>query len=119
LTYKLYLKKIQNNKALIIQRRNNMTKADLVKQVATDTGMLRREVAQIVDSFLLTIKEVLKDGEHIEIRGFGTFDTKIRKPRMGRNPKTEALVPVPERRVPTFKYSRGFKLEIINTDKNK
>ncbi|HPY96052.1 MAG TPA: HU family DNA-binding protein [Candidatus Cloacimonadota bacterium] len=96
-----------------------MTKADLVKRVAQDTGMLRREVAQIVDSFLITVKEVLKDGEHIEIRGFGTFDTKMRKPRMGRNPKTEEKVPVPARRVPTFKYSRGFKVEILNCNNKK
>ncbi len=92
-----------------------MTKADLVKQVANDTGMLRREVAQIVDAFLLSVKEKMKEGNHIEIRGFGTFKLKTRKPRVGRNPKTEEKVPVPERVVPTFKFSREFKLDIINS----
>ena len=94
-----------------------MTKADLVKQIASDTGIYRKDVAQIVDSFLETVKEKMKEGNHIEIRGFGTFKLKTRKPRVGRNPKTDEKVPVPERLVPTFKFSREFKMDIIKTGK--
>lgn len=94
-----------------------MTKADLVKIIANETGIIRKDVSVIVDSFFSTTKDCLKAGNHIEIRGFGTFKLKQRKPRTGRNPRTDATIPVPERTVPTFKFSREFKNEIIDTFK--
>ena len=94
-----------------------MTKADLVKIIANETGIIRKDVSVIVDSFFSTTKDCLKEGNHIEIRGFGTFKLKQRKPRMGRNPRTDEKIPVPERTVPTFKFSRGFKNEVIEIHK--
>ncbi|HNU54090.1 MAG TPA: HU family DNA-binding protein [Candidatus Syntrophosphaera sp.] len=95
-------------------RRKNMTKADLVKLVSENTGIIRKDVAVVVDSLLQAIKDSLGKGHHIEIRGFGTFRLKTRKPRMGRNPKTEEKVPVPARTVPTFKFSREFKNMVVD-----
>jgi len=89
-----------------------MTKADLVKIVSAETGIIRKDVALAVDAFLEAIKDTMKEGKHIEIRGFGTFKLKQRKERIGRNPKTEEKVVVPERIVPTFKFSRAFKEEV-------
>lgn len=89
-----------------------MTKADLVKMVSESTGIIRKDVAVMVDSLLQSIKDSLAEGHHIEIRGFGTFRLKTRKARMGRNPKTEEKIPVPARTVPTFKFSREFKLSV-------
>ncbi|MEN6445958.1 MAG: HU family DNA-binding protein [Candidatus Cloacimonas sp.] len=86
-----------------------MTKADLVKIISENTGIIRKDVAVVVDAFLLAIKDSLVKGNHIEIRGFGTFKVKTRKPRVGRNPKTDQKVPVPARTVPTFKFSHDFK----------
>ncbi len=94
-----------------------MTKADLVKIIANETGIIRKDVSVIVDSFFNTTKDCLKEGNHIEIRGFGTFKLKQRKARTGRNPRTDATIPVPERTVPTFKFSREFKTDIIETFK--
>jgi nucleoid DNA-binding protein len=94
-----------------------MTKADLVKRVADDTGIIRKDVALAVDAFLNAVKDTLQEGEHIEIRGFGTFKLKTRKARMGRNPKTDEKVQVPERIVPTFKFSRAFKEEVDKSNK--
>ncbi|MBP7205490.1 MAG: integration host factor subunit beta [Candidatus Cloacimonetes bacterium] len=91
-----------------------MTKADLVKVISENTGIIRKDVAVVVDSLLQSIKDSLGKGHHIEIRGFGTFRLKTRKPRMGRNPKTEEKVPVPARTVPTFKFSREFKTSVID-----
>lgn len=91
-----------------------MTKADLVKKVSENTGIIRKDVAVVVDALLQSIKDVLAEGNHIEIRGFGTFRLKTRKPRTGRNPKTNAKVPVPERTVPTFKFSREFKNSVVD-----
>jgi len=93
-----------------------MTKADLVKIIANETGIIRKDVAIVVDTFLEAVKDSMKDGNHIEIRGFGTFKLKVRKPRIGRNPKTADKVPVPERVVPTFKFSRAFKDEVADAN---
>jgi len=94
---------------------NQMTKADLVKDISTETGIIRKDVAIVVDALLHSIKEMMKAGRHIEIRHFGTFKLKIRKARMGRNPKTSDQVAVPERVVPTFKFSREFKVGVLNS----
>ncbi|MCB5246650.1 MAG: integration host factor subunit beta [Candidatus Cloacimonetes bacterium] len=95
-------------------KEKHMTKADLVKVISENTGIIRKDVAVVVDSLLQSIKDSLGKGHHIEIRGFGTFRLKTRKPRMGRNPKTEEKVPVPARTVPTFKFSREFKNTVID-----
>ncbi len=91
-----------------------MTKADLVKIVSENTGIIRKDVAVVVDALLQSIKDSLGSGHHIEIRGFGTFKLKTRKPRVGRNPKTDEKVPVPARTVPTFKSSREFKTSVMD-----
>ncbi|OPX30230.1 MAG: integration host factor subunit beta [Candidatus Cloacimonas sp. 4484_143] len=95
-----------------------MTKADLVRLVSAETGIIRKDVALAVDAFLDAVKDSMKDGKHIEIRGFGTFKLKERKERIGRNPKTEEKVTVPKRIVPTFKFSRAFKDEVDGANKN-
>ncbi len=94
-----------------------MTKADLVRIVSDDTGIVRKDVSLAVDAFLEAVKDSLKEGKHIEIRGFGTYKLKMRKERIGRNPKTEEKVIVPERTVPTFKFSRGLKQEVNDANK--
>ncbi len=91
-----------------------MTKADLVKIISENTGIIRKDVAVVVDSLLQSIKDSLGKSHHIEIRGFGTFKLKTRKPRVGRNPKTDEKVPVPARTVPTFKFSREFKSSVVD-----
>jgi nucleoid DNA-binding protein len=91
-----------------------MTKADLVKIISENTGIIRKDVAVVVDALLQSIKDSLAKGNHIEVRGFGTFKLKTRKPRVGRNPKTDEKVPVPARTVPTFKFSREFKTSVVD-----
>ncbi|RLF05581.1 MAG: integration host factor subunit beta [Thermoprotei archaeon] len=86
-----------------------MTKADLVEIVAERTGFTKTDVHVICDMLLDVIKEVMAEGHNIEIRRFGTFKLKIRKPRKARNPRTGESVPIPERVVPVFKPSNEFK----------
>jgi integration host factor beta subunit len=86
-----------------------MTKADLVDEIAQITGLTKKDVAQTVDEFLEGVCRALIQGKHIEIRGFGTFKVKQRKPRIARNPRTGDQVPVPERKVPVFKVSKELK----------
>ena len=91
-----------------------MTKADLVEQVheAIGPGVTKKDCAAVVDAFLNAVKKAIADGEHIEIRGFGTFKVRHRKPRVARNPRTGESVMVPARAVPIFKPSRLFKKEV-------
>jgi nucleoid DNA-binding protein len=93
-----------------------MTKAELVEKIAEKTGLTRTDVAVIVDGFLDAIKQAMKEGNNIEIRGFGTFKIKSRKARKARNPRTGEEVPVPDRKVPVFKPSNEFKELIIKQD---
>lgn len=86
-----------------------MTKADIVNDIANKTGLTKKDVGEAVDRFLECVSEGLINKEHFEIRGFGTFKTKKRKARMARNPRTGEQVPVPERYVPIFKFSRELK----------
>ncbi len=91
-----------------------MTKADLVERVyeAIGPGVTKKDCAAIIDAFLNAVKRALASGQHIEIRGFGTFKVRHRKPRLARNPRTGDPVHVPSRAVPVFKPSRLFKEEV-------
>jgi integration host factor beta subunit len=91
-----------------------MTKADLVDEIAERTGLTKKDVAETVDEFLEGVCRALVAGKHIEIRGFGTFKVKDRKPRIARNPRTGESVPVAARRVPVFKVSKELKDKVAN-----
>ena len=85
-----------------------MTKAELVEQVAKKIRPLvpKRDCGVVVDLFLEAVKDALARGDHIEIRGFGTFKVRERRPRQARNPRTGEAVSVPAREVPVFKPSK-------------
>ena len=91
----------------------NITKHDLIVAVSKVTGLTQADTKIGVEELLETISKILETGKHIEIRGFGTFYTKIRKPRPARNPKTGDVVPLPRRVVPLFKYSSELKGKIV------
>ena len=90
-----------------------MTKADIVDKVAAGTGLTKLETEAIIEGFIKTVIEALKEGKGIEIRGFGSYRVKKKNSRQARNPKTGEQVFVPEHFVPTFKFSKEFK-EIVN-----
>src|SRR5258708_12987899 len=83
-----------------------MTKADLVDQATAIGDLTRRDGEVIVDTLFDAVIGALKSGDKIEIRGFGSFRTRQRNARTGRNPKTGAKVDVPAKRVPFFKPSK-------------
>lgn len=90
-----------------------MTKADIVDRVAAGTGLTKLETEAIIEGFFSTVIDALKNGRGIEIRGFGSYKVRKKKPRNARNPKTGEKVFVEEHYVPTFKFSREFK-DIVN-----
>ena len=83
-----------------------MTKADLVDKVTALGDLTRRDGEVIVDTLFEAVIGALKSGDKIEIRGFGSFRTRQRNARTGRNPKTGDKVDVPAKRVPFFKPSK-------------
>ncbi len=87
----------------------NATKHDLIVEVSKSTGLTQADTKIVVEELLETIAKNLEAEKNIEIRGFGTFYTRIRKPRPARNPKTGEVVPLYKRVVPLFKYSGEFK----------
>ena len=87
-----------------------MTKADIVDKVAVGTGLTKLETEAIIEGFFKTVIESLTEGKGIEIRGFGSYKVKKKNARHARNPKTGEQVQVPEHYVPTFKFSKDFKL---------
>ena len=90
-----------------------MTKDDIVDKIASGTGVTKLETEAIVEGFFSTVIDSLKNGNGIEIRGFGTYKVKKKNARQARNPKTGEQVFVPEHYVPTFKFSKDFKA-IVN-----
>ncbi len=91
-----------------------MTKADLVEQVAGVIGqrVTKRDCGLVADAFLDAVQDTLARGDHIEIRGFGTFKVRHRKARTARNPRTGETVEVPPRVAPVFKPSIHFRSRI-------
>ena len=79
-----------------------MTKAELVARVTAKTQMTQQQTAQVVDLLLASIVEALHAGDKVELRGFGSFRRRARRPRQGRNPKTGEVVEVPTQIVPFF-----------------
>ena len=92
-----------------------MTKAQLVAEVARTTQVTKKDAEVIVSTVLESIVDSLKDGDKIELRGFGSFRIRQRGSRIGRNPKTGARVDVPSKKIPYFKPGKQLK-ELLNSD---
>ncbi len=90
-----------------------MTKADLVEEVTQIGDLTRRDGEVVVDTVFDAVIQALQAGDKIEIRGFGSFRIRQRKPRTGRNPKTGDKVEVPAKRVPYFKPSKELR-DLVN-----
>ncbi len=90
-----------------------MTKADLVDRVTALGDLTRRDGEVIVDTLFDSVIVALKAGDKVEIRGFGSFRTRQRNSRTGRNPKTGTRVEVPAKRVPFFKPSKELR-DLVN-----
>ena len=89
-----------------------MTKADLVEEIAVETGVSKQHTALIVDGMIEAVCRALSDGRHLEIRGFGTFKVRERRARRARNPRSGSEVQVPAKLVPVFKPSKELKAQI-------
>jgi integration host factor subunit beta len=80
-----------------------MTKAEIIKILADQVGLTRRQAAEVLSLVLDRVVDAIRRGEKVELRGFGSFRTRNRRARAGRNPRTGAQVAVPPKVVPYFK----------------
>ena len=98
---------------LTIREEGPMTKADLIDEVSRLAELTRKDSEVIVETIFDSVVRSLRAGDKIEIRGFGSFRTRQRKPRVGRNPKTGERVEVPAKKIPFFKPSKELK-DLVN-----
>lgn len=87
-----------------------MTKSQLVQELMGRAAHIsQKDMGLIVDTVFDSMVHALETGERIELRGFGTFEIRTREPRLGRNPKSGAKVPLGIRKVPFFKAGKELK----------
>ncbi len=89
-----------------------LTKADMAKSLFNAIGLNKREALKLVDSFFEELEAALAVGEQIRLSGFGNFYLRDKKERPGRNPKTGEEVPIPARRVVTFRPGQKLKARV-------
>ncbi len=86
-----------------------MNKSDLISQVAEKAGLKKVDAEKAVNAIFDSIGEALKEGDKVQLIGFGTFETRERSARVGRNPQTGTEIQIPASKVPAFKPGSGLK----------
>ena len=86
-----------------------MNKNDLIRAIANEAGIKLKDAGAYLDATITAITKGLKDGEKIQISGFGTFELKSKEARDGINPKTGAKIKIEASKNPTFKFGKAFK----------
>ena len=90
-----------------------MNKTELIAAVAEKAGLTKKDVEKAVSATLETIKEEVAEGGKVQIIGFGTFEARTRKERMGKNPRSGEEVKIAAATVPAFKAGKAFK-DVVN-----
>ena len=86
-----------------------MNKTDLIAVAAEQSGMSKKDTERVINAAIEAITASLVKGEKVQVSGFGTFETKDREARVGRNPHTKEAIEIPATRVPGFKASKALK----------
>tara|TARA_B100000073_G_C23388580_1_gene434150 strand:- start:106 stop:393 length:288 start_codon:yes stop_codon:yes gene_type:complete len=91
-----------------------MTKSEIAGKISEKTGIEKTTTLAVIESFMMEVKDSLKNNESVFLRGFGTFSSKERKEKTGRNISKNTTIIIPSHYTPSFKPSRIFKEEIKN-----
>ena len=86
-----------------------MNKNELVRAIANKAGITLKDAGVALDSVVAAITEGLKNGEKVQISGFGTFEIKAKPAREGVNPKTGAKIKIAASKIPAFKFGKAYK----------
>ena len=91
-----------------------MTKQDLIDQVAAETGLSKKDAGQAIDAVVDAISGALAKGEKVSLIGFGTFETRKRAAREGRNPQTGKAIKIPAKTVPVFRPGKALRERVAS-----
>ena len=86
-----------------------MNKTELIAIAAENAGLTKKDTERVLNAAIDAISLALVHGEKVQLSGFGTFETKAREARVGRNPHTREAMEIPATRVPSFKASKALK----------
>ena len=86
-----------------------MNKVELVTKMAEKSNLTKKDAALALDAFIESVEEALENREKVQLVGFGTFETRERAAREGRNPRTKETITIPASTVPVFKAGKEFK----------
>ena len=86
-----------------------MNKTELIAIAAENAGLTKKDTERVLNAAIDAITQAMIKGEKVQLSGFGTFETKDREARVGRNPHTKEAIEIPATRVPSFKPSKALK----------
>ncbi len=86
-----------------------MNKAELISSIAEKTELTKKDAEKAVNAMLESISEALASGDKVQLVGFGTFETRDRAERQGRNPQTGEKITISATKVPVFKAGKALK----------
>lgn len=86
-----------------------MNKTELIEAIAASAGLTKAQASKALDAFVDTVSDTLKKGDKVILIGFGTFETRKREARKGRNPQTKKEIMIPASTAPVFKAGKKLK----------
>ena len=86
-----------------------MNKAELITSMAEKSQLTKKDAESALKAFIDSVQEALENGDKVQLVGFGTFETRERAAREGRNPRTKETITIPASTVPVFKAGKEFK----------
>jgi DNA-binding protein HU-beta len=92
-----------------------MNKSELIEAIANGLGATKADTSRFIDTFMDTVIDALKNGDKVELTGFGSWSTGNRSERMGRNPQTGAAIKIKASRVARFKAGKSLKEAVQGT----
>jgi DNA-binding protein HU-beta len=90
-----------------------MNKAELIAKIAEESKLTKKAAETALDAFITSVETALKDGQKVQLVGFGTFEVRQRAARKGRNPQTKEEIKIPASKAPVFKAGKALK-ELVN-----
>lgn len=89
-----------------------MNKSELIASMAEKSNLTKKDAELALKSFIESVEEALENGDKVQLVGFGTFETRERAAREGRNPRTKEVINIPASTVPVFKAGKEFKEKV-------
>lgn len=90
-----------------------MNRSELVNSIAEKSGVTKKVADSMLKAFIETVEETVKAGDKVQLIGFGTFESKARAARTGKNPRTGEAIKIAAAKVPAFKAGAAFK-DLLN-----